>query len=407
MNTIVTSPPRREIVERQTRIVADVAGAKPLWFSVESRYAHLLSDRADHVAVALLLPAMQSGRALHVGGTVTDTLLHQVNGDLQNLLMLTNPGTTRVAVSAEQVAEAAAPADGVATGFSGGVDSLATVEEYFWRGTAPRSLHITHLVNNNVGAHGTGGRALWEARCRPLQEAAESWGLPFVRVDSNLDEHYPRIGFLESVTLRNVAVAHALGAGIGRLLISAAGRFDDVSTRRITAAEPLALPLLSTRGVAVTSAGSGSTRVQKTVALIHRTEAHILDVCIDPSPERTRNCSKCDKCLRTLLTIEIAGGLERFCPHAFSLETYLAHRDDYVARVLGGDSAYDREIRAYAVDVNWRWRVRDRLGAGAWRAHDAVMRLRRAARSRLAALPGARAGLARVRARAIHRETRA
>ncbi len=60
---------------------------------------------------------------------------------------------------------------------------------------------------------GDGGDALWEARWRALAPVPAELGLPFIRVDSNLDAHYPQMGFMETVTLRNAAAAHLLAAG--------------------------------------------------------------------------------------------------------------------------------------------------------------------------------------------------
>lgn len=364
----------------------------PLWFSVALQFEHLLGERADHVAVGLLLPAMKAGRPLHVGGVVTDTLIHQMNGDLQRLLQLIHPTAQRIAVTADSVEAAASPAAGVATGFSGGVDSLATLAEYLWDDSVPRSLRVTHLLNNNVGAHGPDGNALWQTRCRPLQRAAEDFGLPFVRVDSNLDQHYPDIGFLESVTIRNAAVPHLLSAGIGRLLVASAVPFDEATvTGSIAKADVMLAPLLSTATVTITSAGSGLTRVEKTVSLINRPEARVLDVCIDPDPNRSQNCSRCDKCLRTMLTLEIAGSLDRFCPAVFSRAPYAKQRDAYIAKVLSSTSTFDREIRAFANQRGWRWRPADRLRAAVRWARTLLARIFRRVRSGIAAVPAARA----------------
>src|SRR5690606_758943 len=105
-------------------------GGPELWFSVPPDAEELLSSRADHVAVALLLPAMRYGRDLRVGGVVTDVLLHRMNHDLQALIRIIHPGYQRVVVSAEETAPPGSAPLGVATGFSGGVDSFATLREY-------------------------------------------------------------------------------------------------------------------------------------------------------------------------------------------------------------------------------------------------------------------------------------
>ena len=369
-HALTTAPPSRTRVGDQVRVSVDVTGRAPLWFSVDERYADLLSERADHVLVGLLMPAMKEGLSLHVGGIVTDSLLHHANADLQRLLRMEHPDLHAIRVTADAVAPPAARASGVATGFSGGVDSFATLTEYLWGEDAPASLRVTHLLNNNVGAHGHDGAALWRVRVAPLSGIADELGLPFVLVDSNIDEHYPRIGFIESVTMRNAAVPHLLGAGIGHLHLASAIPFPYVrvdETGEIARIDTMLVPLLSTSAVTIASANSGLTRVQKTLSLIGRPEGRHLDVCTDGDPARARNCSACSKCMRTMLTLEIAGHLQDFVPDAFSYEPYARRRDAFVAKVLSSDNPYHREIRAYAAEVGWHWSTADRRrSALAW-----------------------------------------
>jgi len=385
---LVTSPPRREHGDGQVRVTAEVSGRAPLWFSLDERFADLLSDRADHVLVALLMPAMKEGRDLHVGGTVTDSLLHHANADLQRLLRMEHPELHPIRVTAGEAAPPAGRAAGVATGFSGGVDSFATLSEYFWGDDVPASLRVTHLLNNNVGAHGPDGDALWRVRRAPLERIAADLALPFVTVDSNLDDHYPRIGFIESVTPRNAAVTHLLGAGIGHLHLASAIPFPFVrvdDTGEIARIDTMLVPLLSTAAVTIASANSGQTRVQKTLSLIGRPEARHLDVCTDDDPARRRNCSTCAKCMRTMLTFEIAGRLQDFCPGTFSYGPYAARREAFIAKVLSSDDPYHREIRAYADEVGWRWTAAERRRGFAHGLRTAVSRgVHRVARMPLA-----------------------
>lgn len=358
MAAMTTSAPQRERVGDTVRLSVDVSGRDPLWFAVDAELADLLSDRADHVLIGLLMPAMKEGRDLHIGGTVTDVLLHNANSDLQRLLRMKHPDLTSIRVSADIAAPPAPRAAGIATGFSGGVDSFSTITEYFWSADAPPSLRITHLLNNNVGAHGHDGSALWRTRCAPLRAIAESLDLPFVMVDSNLDAHYPRIGFIESVTMRNATVPHLLGGGVGHLHLASAVPFTDArvdSTRELARVDTMLVPMLSSSAVTISSANSGLTRVEKTISVVDRPEAKHLDVCTNDDPQRVRNCSQCSKCLRTMLTLEIAGRLRDFCPATFSYETYAAHREKFVAGVLAVDTPYNLDIRAYAARTGFRW----------------------------------------------------
>ena len=385
MAELRTSAPRR-VRGTDTRVIVDVDGQKPLWFSVAHEHAELLSDRADHVALALLMPAMKAGRDLHIGGVVTDVLLHQINADLQPLLQAIHPEFTTIRVDAEDLAPARLPRPGVGTGFSGGVDSLAAVRTYFLDGGVPEALRLTHLVNYNVGSHGTDGRRLWNARCAPLAEAAAAWALPFVRVDSNLDAHYPQIGFLESVSMRNAAAAHALTGGLGRMHVASAKQwaFAGVdSGGDIARADAMLLPAVSTPALTLSSANSGMTRVEKTLALVGRPEARYLDVCVSFDTNGRRNCGECDKCLRAVATFEIAGHLHDVVPRIFPAEPYARRRAAFLAGVLASDDPFALEMRTLARARGWRWGVPTRTRAVIERARrGGDVNLRRAARTR-------------------------
>lgn len=397
MTTLTTSPLERLETDTGVRVSAALADTS-LWFEVQSEYAHLLSDTADAVAVALLMPAMRYGRNLHIGGRLTDVLLHQLNGDVQRLIRCVYPAYKIIDVSTDESIPPPPAASGVAAGFSGGVDSFAVLTEYLLADDVPTSLRLTHLINNNVGAHGDGGYALWRARCAGLERVTDGLGLPFVKVDSNLDAHYMRMGFFETATTRNAAVAHLLGGGIARLHYASGCSFSQVgvSHSSLAGVDPILLPLLSTPQVALSSANSGLSRVEKTLALIGRPEARYLDVCIDWDPTRTVNCSRCWKCMRTMLTLEIAGHLDEFCPQPFEMAPYAARRPDFLAEVLASRNPLLQEIVEFAAaKPHWRWGPATRGRASAKVVTATAYRTAR----RVAALPGVRQVRRRLRAR--------
>jgi hypothetical protein len=385
MRALVTARPHRtRDDDGNVRVVADVDGFEPLWFSVAAQHEDLLTERADHVAVGLLLPAMRYGRDLRVGGVVTDSLLHRLNHDLQSLVRDVHPSFRPVSVVAEETAPAGAALSAVATGFSGGVDSFATLTEYASGARVPVSLRVTHLLNNNVGAHGEGGRALWRRRFDALQPVAADLGLPFVRVDSNIDDHYPRMGFAQTVTFRNAAVMHLLGGGIGRSYHASEGTFRHLRMPPphgdIGLAGAMTFPLLSTTALTLESTSSGMSRIERTLALVGRPYARYLDVCIDADPNRTTNCSRCWKCMRTMLTLEIAGRLDEFVPEVFARSPYEARRSQYYAELMSSIEPNDVELVEYGDRNGWRWGAVARGRAAVLRAKRGV---REAARSLL------------------------
>lgn len=389
MHDMVTDRPHRaRDAEGNVRVSVNVEGSVPLWFSVSPEGEELLTERSDQTAVALLLPAMRYGRDLRVGGVVTDTLLHRLNNDVQALVRDVHPEYRRITVMAEEIAPSGPTATAVATGLSGGVDSFATLTEYAASTEVPASLRVTHLLNNNVGAHGDGGRDLWRKRFDALQPVAADLGLPFVRVDSNLDEHYPRMGFMQTVTFRNAAIVHLLGGGIGRSYHASEGTFRNLRMPPphgdIGLAGAMTFPLLSTPALTLESTSSGKSRIERTLALAGGPFARYLDVCIDSDRSRTTNCSQCWKCMRTMLTLEIAGRLDEFVPDVFVRPPYERRRAQYYGELLSSIEPNDIELVEYGDRNGWRWgvgararAVRRRVGH---RTRDAARLLRRSRR---------------------------
>ena len=385
MSDLITGRPRRTRDEDgNVRVVAEVDDSDPLWFSVAASDADLLAERADHVAVALLLPAMRYGRDLRIGGVMTDSLLHRLNHDVQALVRVVHPEYRQVTVTADGTEPAGATPVGVATGFSGGVDSFATLTEYAYGAGVPAALRVTHLLNNNVGAHGDGGDMLWRRRFDALRPVAAELGLPFIRVDSNVDRHYPRMGFMQTVTFRNAAVMHLLGGGIGRSYHASEGTFRNLRMPPphgdIGLAGAMTFPLLSTAALTVESTSSGMSRIERTLALVGTPYARYLDVCIDADPDRTTNCSQCWKCMRTMLTLEIAGSLDEFVPAVFVRAPYERRRAQYYAELLSSDEPNDIELVEFGDRNGWRWGAVARGRATARRATQWARELARSMR---------------------------
>ncbi|WP_136707699.1 hypothetical protein [Agromyces sp. H66] len=380
---VVGAPELSRTDDGQIRLNASIADEEPLWFAVESEHAELITPKADAFAVALLLPAMRYQRDLHLGGAVDEVLLHRLNREAQSLVQAMHPNYSRISVSADEARPSAARGRGVATGFSGGVDSLAVLAEYALASGVPEELRITHLLSNNVGAFGDGGRELWSARYRALAPVAEELGLPFVKVDSNLETHFTRMGFLQTHTFRNAAVAHALSAGIGRTYYASAVAYGDAgisSGGEIAYADGFLLPLLSTPSLTIESANPDLSRVEKTLALATNPFRTHLDVCIDPDPQRIGNCSRCWKCVRTMFTLEVAGMLDEFTPVPFRLEPYREARSAFTAEILASDGPLLRELRAFAESRGRRWSAGSRVHALFLRSQRSARQLARAAK---------------------------
>lgn len=240
----------------------------------------------------------------------------------------------------------------------------------------PPALRVTHLLNNNVGAHGDGDGALWRRRFEALRPVAADLGLPFVRVDSNIGAHYPRMGFMQTATFRNASVIHLLGRGIGRSYHASEGTYRNLRMPPphgdIGLVGAMTFPLLSTSALTLESTSSGLSRIDRTLALVGSPYARYLDVCIDADPDRTTNCSSCWKCMRTMLTLEMAGSLDEFVPKVFVRPPYEKRRPQYYVELMSSSEPNDIELVEFGDRHSWRWGALTRGRAAARRVKRRV-----------------------------------
>jgi hypothetical protein len=330
-----------------------------LWFRIPERYAGLVTELAEPAVIALLLPAMQANQPIEVAGAVTDELAHNLTHGYQHVLKTMLAGLNFVALDVPNVVSSGDPAPGVGTGFSGGVDSYAVLADHHYKTDLPNSLRLTHLTFFNVGSHDRGerGRDRFLDRHLKMARVADEIGLPLVPVDSNLDDFYNFSTFPKTQGPRSMSAASLLQGGIGRFYFASGFSYPQLGVRPVTessVADPIALPLWATRQFRPMFHGLEYTRVEKTYLIADIPATHSsLNVCVFPIAEG-RNCGECLKCLRTQLTLEIAGRLDDY-RHAFDLRTYRRVRAAYSDVVVTSrKDVFAAEIRAEARQVGFR-----------------------------------------------------
>lgn len=321
-----------------------------LRFAVPNEHASLLTESSEAALLALLIPAMFCGEAITIEGEVDSQLLDAVCHHLQPLLVRLMPFLVPVTINYRQTSQhQRQPGNGVATGFSGGVDSWATLNKHL----SPKQPHhpkLTHLLFNNVGSHGSRGYELFMRRFRQLEPIAATIGLPFVPVDSNVDSFYKpalgrQVGFEQTHTLRNIAVGYVLSSGLKSWIYSSTYHYRETRVspnKAIGILDPLIVPMLSSNVLQTINCGAEWTRVDKTVAIAKLPSVQqSLDVCVKGAVGE--NCSVCWKCMRTQITLDLAGQLEAFSA-VFNLNRYRQHHAGYLRRILHSDAPLEREI---------------------------------------------------------------
>lgn len=325
----------------------------PLWFSVQPQFSSFLSDSSDAALTGLLIPAMIRGEDIEIAGNVSARLHYHLNGRVQSIIRGVLPDLKHINIVAPALTEDRTGAAGVATGFSGGIDSYCVIADHLLSECNPR-FRLTHLLYNDVGAHGTPGK--FDAYFDKISKAAAPLGLAMIKVASNLETFYPPVPtFQQTHSLRNAAVAQLLQGGIGKFLYASTYQFADLkftASNDIGFTDAACVPLLSTESVACLSVGSEYTRVGKTLKVACHPESYsTLDVCT--GEDHHANCSACFKCLRTMLTLDIAGKLDLYSG-VFDLTKYRERREWYVGHVLAADDPFSREIATLIRETGYK-----------------------------------------------------
>ena len=305
---------------------------------------------------------MHYGEDIIIKGKVSENLLFHINNDFQAIYGIFHPHLKKVTVHADTTYNKSVISENVATGFSGGIDSFYTLGDHYYHENVPAGFRVTHLLYNNVGSHGGGGERLCAQKYQRLKNLAIKLGLPFIAVNSNLQEFYKDFSFIQTHTPRDASVGLLLQKGIGKYLYSSSVNYQhlNISPKKpVTFSDSIILPKLSTSSIQLISTGSATSRVEKTIHVSDIPDSwEYLDVCIDE--ENEVNCSHCSKCLKTQLTMEIAGTLERFS-RVFDYQVYKKARDRFITSLYRSKSIHHKEILNLAREKKYHLPLKTKL----------------------------------------------
>lgn len=260
---------------------------------------------------------------------------------LQRILCDFSDDLSRIDVHVEGFKAAEGEQNIIGASFSCGVDSLSTIYDRYIKEDDP-DYKINGLFFFNVGWHGDFYDAetekLFFARYTLNKPAADELGLPVYLANTNFHafmygvygNNYPggHMGYFA-----NYSCVFALGKSIKKYYAPSGRSYEGTKNfSRIEQhdsdlcgfADPYAIPLISTEQLEFIIDGCQYDRPQKVENIADWNIAQkYLNVCVVKADliDNAHNCSKCDKCLRTLTEIDIAGKLDNFA-RVFNLNIY-------------------------------------------------------------------------------------
>lgn len=325
-------------VRLTAEIVSDLGGRR-MYYSLPLGYDHWFStDRCDGFVVGLLFQAMALNEEIRTLSPMSSKLYHSLQEFLIPMLVQTFPHLHSIRIHPAALIDSVASGKGVASGFSGGIDSFACVVQH-WAQEKQASHKISHVLFHNAGSHSTGdheaARRLFRQRYETLKPFSEETDIPFVPMDSNVSELFP-IDFIRMHPALNASFLLVIQQQFTRYYYASAYKYADCGVCYSDDAarlDPMAFHLYSTEGLDCVSTGAQLSRVEKTqLVTAFEPSRRYLNVCVDPAYEG-RNCSICFKCRRTLMTLDLLDKAEEY-REVFDLEKFRAKRNAYLVRLL-------------------------------------------------------------------------
>lgn len=312
-----------------------------LWFRVAKEYQEgLCTDRGDAYVVAMLYYAMVTGSDIFSKAPVSVDLLYHLNHYLIPTLCNDKSGFKRIKVIADPIAEPYPTKGFIGTGMSCGVDSFFSLLKHSGAEVFDE-YRLTHLTYLNMGSifhpdniarggsleeFNSSAEDLYKEKLNNAREVSESCGLPLVYIESNLDTDIYRGGYGYTAVYRNCALILATQGLWGKYICSTAGWPLEFYEPTLKAGsehyETLLFTCFSNNTVTFIAGGGECTRIDKTRWLADfPLSQDYLDVCF-----KFRNCGRCSKCYRTLLTLDVFDKLDNFSK-VFDIDNFNTLRD--------------------------------------------------------------------------------
>jgi hypothetical protein len=323
-----------------------------LWFEFPEEWSDLVTDRADAFLSTMLLVAMQYGEnIIEVRGEVSPRLLLGINEYQMPFCMWFPRRFKPIRIECESLIPPGTEngRDIVMSAFSGGVDSFFTLKSYLPGNGLPKSVQISHLLF----IHGFDIKLEYPKSFPLLRDAysdmCDRLGIKLISCRTNCQQFGTRRnwGLFHGSAL--IGAAHAVGRRTAMFHVPSSHSFTSLLP---WGSDPGIDYLLSTEATQVIHHGSGFTRTEKTEAIAYWEEVcDKLRVCA--FDDSTLNCSKCEKCLRTMMTLDMLGVLERYSAFQSPLTGGLIRSCRYWNR---SDFSFAHEIMSYAWQKK-RWDV--------------------------------------------------
>lgn len=262
---------------------------------------------ANPFAAALLLPSMKQGTDLIIEGSISEQLYKGMHAIMREVLQW-DIGLQPIKIEAAALTADPPRPRRSASFFSGGVDSFYTYLKHKTDPVKADRIDGLILVNGfDINRHNV---MLWDRALENIKSVSRADNVALLVVRSNIQD------LVEPVLLWDYAHGGCLAA-VGLFLRSAFHQIYIPSTHSVSEQIPWGSNLAldghwSTESTTFIHDGTEATRLEKVISQVARSPLALqhLRVCF-ANEEGAYNCGRCDKCLRTMINLFVAGALEK------------------------------------------------------------------------------------------------
>lgn len=317
--SVAPSPRDRRFMRVGAKIEVETSGAVlDYWFDLPADLESDVAEDDNGWAVLMLPLACYFKEPLNLSGPVDRLLVDNLKG-VQQIWCAWYKELAEVPIHAAHMRDADRTKIGVETEkrtiscFSGGIDSFFTLIRH---DTAALGDGTT-TINDLLSVAGFNSRMDdFDQMWADLGPAAERFGRRLIPVLTNVRYGAQPVQTCYSVEKYMVGYAHmAILAGIVHLLGKRYREFLIPASHHYAnlmpyGSHPLTDRLLSSARLSVVHDGASFTRIERTETIAQSDEAlKVLHVCFQDFGEG--NCSRCQKCVRTMAALDILGARPR------------------------------------------------------------------------------------------------
>jgi hypothetical protein len=259
-----------------------------------------LSVSNEAMVASCLLPAMAGpDEPIELEGEISERFLSCLP-TIQDIFSQWQPNLEFRAINVDARDNRTVAPGRIATFFSGGMDSFFTLLKH--------REEITDLIFIHGFDISLGDTGLRENVSGHLQEVAAHFDVGLIEVETNLRDFFSDIPWGISHGAGLATVGHLLSSEFSKLYIPSSYSYGELFP---WGSHPLLDPLWSSDRLAFIHDGCEATRNDK-ARLISKSDIALqhLRVCWE-NPNSAYNCGVCEKCVRTMINLEVNGALER------------------------------------------------------------------------------------------------